>query len=310
MLDHLDRHPIVLTPHVTVPYEDDKHPDEISLLQSGTYNLGFLAVADHPTTRRFLRWWGDRLFTGCVRDGGRGLFVDQKWVNQAPGYFEGVLVLRDSGYNVAYWNLHERKVSRRGGEVLVNNSVPCAFYHFSGFDYDDAACVSRYQNRFRMEDIGDAADLYRVYRTSLQAQGHAESRHWPYAFAAFENGVRIPDLARRYVLHQPDAPGAENPFAAGGGSFLEWFMHFEGCALSPLLEEIYRLRADLRLRYPAAAGADRAAFLGWACESAGREFGLDAALLRKARRSPRRRKRPQVPRSSRGSRCWCGWSLA
>ena len=41
----LDRHPIVITPHLTAPYADDKHPGELAMSRSGAYNMGFFAVA-------------------------------------------------------------------------------------------------------------------------------------------------------------------------------------------------------------------------------------------------------------------------
>jgi hypothetical protein len=38
----------------------------------------------------------------------QGMHVDQNWVNFAPGMQDGVFILRDPAYNIAYWNLHER----------------------------------------------------------------------------------------------------------------------------------------------------------------------------------------------------------
>ena len=53
-----------------------------------------------------------------------------------PGYFEGVHILRDPGYNVAYWTLHERGVSVVDGQATVGGG-PCYFVHFSGYDPND-----------------------------------------------------------------------------------------------------------------------------------------------------------------------------
>src|SRR5205085_860129 len=57
----LDRHSIVLTPHLTAPYEDDRHPSELAILRSGTFNMGFCAVATGKTAAAFLSWWQKHL---------------------------------------------------------------------------------------------------------------------------------------------------------------------------------------------------------------------------------------------------------
>jgi hypothetical protein len=101
---------ILLTPHILSPIRDDKKPMERDFLRSGVFNLGFVGVSNRPPAREFLDWWEAR----CLKEGFNelraGLFVDQKWVNFAPCFFSGVEIIRDPGCNVAYWNLHERKL--------------------------------------------------------------------------------------------------------------------------------------------------------------------------------------------------------
>ena len=70
---------ILLTPHLTAPIDDGKHPGEQAILQSGAYNLGFLGLRSGETVTRFLRWWQQRVYDRCLVDVARGLFVDQKW---------------------------------------------------------------------------------------------------------------------------------------------------------------------------------------------------------------------------------------
>ncbi len=85
-----------------------------------------------------------------------------------PGLFEGVRVLRDPGYNVAYWNLHERAISLEGGPHV--NGLPLHFFHFSGFDPDQPSVLSKYQDRYAMADIGVARKLYSKYRESAAGE--------------------------------------------------------------------------------------------------------------------------------------------
>ena len=67
----------------------------------------------------FLRWWEERLRRDCRISPEEGLFVDQRWVDFVPSYFEHTVVT-DEGYNVAYWNLFEREFKRAADGYEVN----------------------------------------------------------------------------------------------------------------------------------------------------------------------------------------------
>ncbi len=101
----------VLTPHITSPIDDDLLPGEQEMLYNGTYNLGFIALRNTPAADRILAWWERRCLTLGFSEGRTGLFVDQKWMNLAPGLFPHVAILRHPGCNMAYWNLHERTLT-------------------------------------------------------------------------------------------------------------------------------------------------------------------------------------------------------
>jgi len=112
-------HGMVITPHVTEPLpQDGKRPDERDLLLTGIYNLGFLALAA-ATAKSVLPWWRERLRRSCLNDPAQGLFVDQRWIDFAPAFFEP-LILKDPGYNIAYWNLPHRDLVRDGDRIVVN----------------------------------------------------------------------------------------------------------------------------------------------------------------------------------------------
>jgi hypothetical protein len=236
----LDEYSIVLTPHLTAPIEDEAKPTELDILRAGAYNLGFLAVAATSTTHRFLEWWQRRLMRGGRMDPDLGMHVDQRWVDLVPGMFEGVCVLRDEGYNVAYWNLHSRDVTMAAdGQVRVNGRL-CYFFHFSGIDPEDLEPVSRHQTRFRLAELGEGTGrLFRDYRELVLANGYRETRRWPYAFGMFSNGIQIPDFARRLYWELGDeAWRFGNPFQAEGpDSFFGWLRRRE--AERPLTVRLY-----------------------------------------------------------------------
>ncbi|HXH41605.1 MAG TPA: glycosyltransferase family 4 protein [Thermoanaerobaculia bacterium] len=187
---------LTLTPHLTGSIEGDEHPCERTILQAGTYNLGFLAVTRQPQLSRFLKWWQEKLEFECVVDPVRGLFVDQKWIDLTPGLFPEVRILRHDGYNVAYWNLGQRKVSREGDSYAVNGQT-LRFFHFSGYDPASPDTVSKHSYYTqKVRDFGDASKLFHDYDIALRTAGYESFRNAPYAYGVFADGTRLPDVAR------------------------------------------------------------------------------------------------------------------
>lgn len=132
----LDRHDVVLTPHLLEPEPTHARvvDNEICALRHGIFNLGFLAVANTTEGRRFADWWSARLLEFCVDDPASGLFTDQRWCDHAPVFFPTLHILRDPGYNVASWNVAQRPVTidpdgaiRAAGHIL-------RFFHFTKID--------------------------------------------------------------------------------------------------------------------------------------------------------------------------------
>lgn len=213
----LDKYSIILTPHMTTPLPADDHfnPMEQAYLLSGTYNLGFLALSASEDTNAFLRWWCEKCHSLCYAELESGLFVDQKWINQVPGYWSSVHILRHKGYNVAYWNLHERTVNGQ----LINNDVPLIFYHFSGIVLHDLNRISKYQDRFTLEKRRDLAALFENYRDLLIEQGFDDARKKGYKYGFYSNGSPVGPIARRLFAAVSDL--YEDPFLAGKGSYYE-----------------------------------------------------------------------------------------
>jgi glycosyltransferase involved in cell wall biosynthesis len=210
----LDDSNILLIPHLTTPMpRDGASPSDHDILQAGTYNLGFLGLRKGNVSRSLLDWWSNKLYHECVIAFDKNLFVDQRWMDLVPGLFGGVRVWRDPGYNVAYWNLHERQVSTAGDAPSVNGK-PIRFFHYSGFNPDQPKKISKHQNRFkRMSDIGDARHLYARYRRLLIKKGWNDTKKWNYDYNFFANGVPIPPEARSYYWSLgPDVEYLGDPF--------------------------------------------------------------------------------------------------
>ena len=141
----LSQYNLVLTPHLTDPETNDIGilDNEMASLVHGVFNLGFVGVRNVPEGRRFSHWWAQRLLKYCHDDLERGLFTDQKWVNLAPCFFDDVGILRSPAFNVATWNLTNRKATGSLENGILINGEPLGFYHFSGFDSGDQKTMLR-----------------------------------------------------------------------------------------------------------------------------------------------------------------------
>lgn len=283
----LDKHSILITPHLTQPLEEDGMiPDETDMLRGGTFNSGFVGVKYDAAGCAFVSWWRKRLYDGSRVDVARGLFVDQSWLNLVPGMFEGVHILRDPGCNIAYWNLYSRRLEFRDGGVCVNGE-PAYFFHFSGFDAAKPYIVSQHTTRPKENFEVPARQLYHKYATLLNAAGEAQAREWQYAFANFDNGVPIPPIARRmYIALGKSADRFLNPFQTRGDeSFFGWLNEpaeaNAGAAdpISRLWYEAYRERPELRDAFPDLFGKHRAQFFDWAVERGAQALDIPARFL-------------------------------
>ncbi len=166
--NNLDKFSIVLTPHITSPINDKFDTREIDHLNTGVYNLGFVAISRSETSSKMINWWMERLRKDCKIDLCNGLFVDQHWMIFVPIFFrEHTLVDKYFGYNVAYWNLHERKVTINNGKYFINNES-LVFFHFSGYGINKPAEVSKYQNRSNFDNRPDIIPLFEYYAQQLK----------------------------------------------------------------------------------------------------------------------------------------------
>lgn len=282
LFDRLATASVLLTPHLVSPPETDAAARELNILLSGTFNVGVLGVSDRPAARRLLAWWQDRLTTGCRHDVAAGMHFEQRWLDLAAAYCDETAVLRDPSYNVAHWNLPDRRLTiGHGGEVLVNGE-PCRVFRFSGFDPERPTVITRYNTRLSWDGADAVGTVFAEIHRRLIAEGHDECRQWPYAWAAFDNGVAIPELARRLYLDLGDGvAGFGDPRAtAGADSFWQWLITPEPPGpVSRLWMAVYRSRPDVQLAFPDVPGNDTGRFLAWAATSGVAEHAIDAALL-------------------------------
>jgi len=187
----LSEHPVILTPHVTIPAKDldDLLDGEmLGSLRHGVFNLGFLALANYGEGVKFLDWWAKRCLDWCYDDAPKGLFTDQRWIDLAPCFFRTLHVLQHPGYNMATWNLYYRKLGRNStGNLTVNDEVPLRFFHFSGFD------IGTHDLMLKKHAKGDAllTDITNWYVSEQDLYGQKALGKRPGVYESFSSGEYI-----------------------------------------------------------------------------------------------------------------------
>ncbi|NCA11125.1 hypothetical protein EBR56_04840 [bacterium] len=219
LLESLEAGSIVITPHRIRPSRT--HADVARLVhggQMGTYNSGVVATRSDATGCDFLDWWAVATLTDCVDDRPRRVFVDQSWLEFVPALFAHVVVCRNPGVNVGYWNLDERSLALAGGCWHAGSEPLCTF-HFSGFDPANPEPLSRYAdpNHVAAENIRAVAPLARDYAAAVLRHGHDECSTQPYAFQTLTDGTRIePPWRELFRSGHESVASIDDPFDAMG----------------------------------------------------------------------------------------------
>jgi hypothetical protein len=216
----LETHDGVLTPHMLEPEETEMalRDNEIATLRTGIFNLGFVAIRTSGQGLAFAGWWRDRLLSYCYDDIASGLFVDQRWCDHVPAFFDRFLVLRDPGCNVASWNLSRRRVSINwNGEISVNGA-PLRFWHFTKLGVVGDTMTRRYAG-----GTFEVHEIWNWYKREIR--GFTDPRISPgyWAYGQYADGRQIRTEHRRLYRSRDDFQAAfPDPFASGPGSYQAW----------------------------------------------------------------------------------------
>ncbi|MGI3748092.1 MAG: glycosyl transferase [Janthinobacterium lividum] len=260
VIEALGHSNIALTPHQIEPEPSLAAimDNEISSLKHGIYNLGFLAVAPTEVGKQFARWWSDRLYYFCRAEIHNGLFTDQRWIDLAPAFFEGVCIMRTSRLNVAPWNATTRKITGELPDSVMVDGQPLGFYHFTGFDSGDHRTMAR-KNAGGQETVHA---LIEWYTRTIAELGKDPLSKVVWAFSRFDDGTLIPKPARLIYRERLDLQQAfPNPFLTQEGGYKGWW-ESQGRIEFPLLfdknaapAEMVRLTSALTPGYQAGGTA-------------------------------------------------------
>jgi hypothetical protein len=206
ILDHSD---IVLTPHL-IPNSNELSQiseHEYSILRHGIFNLGFLALSQSSNSLRLLEWWDYRLELECVVDFSRGIFTDQKWIDQVPIIFKKVYILDNGNYNLSTWNVNSVTLSIDKEQYFVNG-LPLVFVHHSASG-----------QMMRLDQLGQVFDE-NFLRLGLEYESRVlknrvilalENSSWSYDYYD-DNRTKILDEDRVSYKESPILKLVKNPY--------------------------------------------------------------------------------------------------
>lgn len=269
----------VLTPHLLKASQARQGGRDMDVLRSGAFNLGFAAFSRTEESLDFLHWWSEKLRQECISAPEKGLFVDQRFVDMAPGFIDELKVVRHPGYNVAYWNLHERRLQETAGGYMVDGR-PLVFFHFSGVSPQEPNTLSKHLGAAQPAMGAALASLVRSYIEALNQRGQAQWSRLPYAYGWFANGLPILLPMRR---QPPRLGGSEARFIAPDMEF--WnspdpdIIQTEGLLVTRLMGAYLRSRPDLMKLFPMSTPAGRRAYIGWFCRHGVKEYGIPSEFL-------------------------------
>ena len=98
----------------------------------GQFNVGVLAFRDDASGRACLDWWRARCLESCALAADGERYGDQKYLDEWPWKFRGVVAVQHPGVNVAPWNWvwHRFDLCRDGVRV---DGEPLIVFHFAQF---------------------------------------------------------------------------------------------------------------------------------------------------------------------------------
>ena len=242
----LQHAPVVFTPHALAPLGPTAPRRDSDLMRSGAFNAGFFALRRGESATVFLRWWLDVM---CGQRQLDAVFAhDQQWLSLASVYFPWIHALRDPGYNVAYWNIHERPLGRQPDGRLTAGGRPLAFFHYSFFDPATPDLLAHRPPIVVPTHDAILHELLCDYVQSLAQAGAATCQAWPYGYGQFTDGTPVTAEQRRYYLERvwADSAHAGNPFEPGFASRHHRGLRSVYALHQPLPRALRRLRHWMR----------------------------------------------------------------
>ena len=160
---------VLLVPHRFPAWHDDA-------AWYGKFNVGVLVFRSDPNGRACVEWWRQRCLESCALEGDGIRYGDQKYLDEWPKRFAGVVESKHGGVNAAPWNWAglrwEMSKGANAGAVCVDG-MDLIVFHFAQFRRVGANWFDSGQLEYSIMPMRLRSRLYGEYWTALVA---AEAR--------------------------------------------------------------------------------------------------------------------------------------
>lgn len=133
LYEELGNNSVLLTPN-RFPEHIREHQEKLC----GKYNAGMVIFKNNTNSLKCLTWWRERCLEWCKNYHENGKLGEQLYMDEFPKKFGGVIVSKNFGANVAYWNIEQYSIVKKANKIFIRNmfskELPLIFYHFSGID--------------------------------------------------------------------------------------------------------------------------------------------------------------------------------
>lgn len=116
---------VLVVPHRYPVWHDDSE-------RYGKFNVGVLVFRADANARACVAWWRERCLESCALEGEGIRYGDQKYLDEWPQRFAGVVESRHPGINMAPWNWAGLRWEVDGATVRVGGEALVVF-HFAQF---------------------------------------------------------------------------------------------------------------------------------------------------------------------------------
>lgn len=283
----LERHPLVVTPHLCRPFDDAdawRKPTIGDIAAAGILNAGLFALRAGDAAD-FLETWSNLVIGPSAFLWELGHNQEQHAFNWALAFVPQIGLCRDPRINIAYWNLHERPIrwaALDGGPddqwTLHGEAIVC--FHFSGFDGANDR-LSRFDHRHHLGLNANLDALCRHYRAALSDAFSDRYERHPYDKSSIGDLPLADSLRKDLKMAERRAPPILAEWPQDATALARFLMRQPGfqSVLPRLLDDVYSARPDL-IAQNGNARVFPYAFYVWMLEHMWREYPTFAWVQR------------------------------